>query len=195
MSHVITISREFGSGGRELGLRLAEKLGIPFYDKELIYVAAKESDIAEDVFHEYEESVDHVEIPAYTPFSNIYQVPMSDQIFLAQGRAIKKLAGEGPCVIVGRCADMVLEDSVNLFICAPMKRRLERMLTIEKGAEPREMERRIREIDRKRKDYYQYYTGNTWGRAPHYDLCLNTGKAGIAGCLETVLAYLDTLEK
>ena len=136
-----------------------------------------------------------MEIPAYTPFSNIYQVPMSDQIFLAQGRAIKKLAGEGPCVIVGRCADMVLEDSVNLFICAPMKKRLERMLTIEKGAEPREMERRIREIDRKRKDYYQYYTGNTWGRAPHYDLCLNTGKAGIAGCLETVLAYLDTLEK
>lgn len=193
MSHVITISREFGSGGRELGLKLAEKLGIPFYDKELIYLAAKESNISEEVFHKYEESLDSIVVPKYSPFSSIYQVPMSDQIFVAQSNVIRKLALNGPCVIVGRCADMVLEDSVNLFICAPFKKRLERLMTIDPSTEEKEMERKVREIDRKRKDYYQYYTGNTWGRAPHYDLCLNTGKSGIQGCLKTVLAYLETL--
>lgn len=194
MSQVITISREFGSGGREIGFRLAERLGIPFYDKELITVAAENSDIAESAFHEHDEII--AECPDYVsllPFSPIYQVPMSDQLFVEQSKVIRQLAEKGPCVIVGRCADMILENSVNLFICAKMKKRIERLMKLETGVEPGQLEEKIREIDRKRKNYYQYFTGNTWGKAQNYQLCLDSGRAGIDGCINAVCAYLEAL--
>lgn len=197
MDKVITISREFGSGGRELGIKLAESLGIPFYDKELIFMAAEESDMAEDAVLHYDEHLPFIEEPLdrqfYSPFSSVYQVTMSDQIFLAQSRVIRKLAEKGPCVIVGRCADMVLEDSINLFLYARMKQRIKRMNSLETGVDPEKMEGRIREVDRKRKDYYQYYTGNEWGKAQNYHLCLESGLVGVEGCLKAVLAYLENL--
>ena len=195
MDKVITISREFGSGGRELGVKLADKLGIPFYDKELISMAADDINIAEDAFQHYDEHIvvhDPLDRQYYHAFSDVYQIPMSDQIFVAQSNVIRRLAGHGPCIIVGRCADMILTDSLNLFIYAKMKDRIRRMLELESEAESdgKEMERRIREVDRKRKEYYQYYTGNTWGRAQNYHLCLDSGPVGVEGCLRAVLAYL-----
>lgn len=168
MDKVITVSREFGSGGRELGVRLAEHFGIPFYDKELISMAADHADMAETAFQHYDEKLPDMHDPLdrhyYNPFSAVYKVPMSDQIFVAQSSFIRRLAEQGPCVIVGRCADRVLTDSVNLFIYAKMKDRVTRMVSLEPEADPQEMEKRIREVDRKRKDYYQYYTGAQWGR-------------------------------
>ena len=195
MDKVITISREFGSGGRELGVKLADKLGIPFYDKELISMAADDINIAEDAFQHYDEHIvvhDPLDRQFYHAFSEVYQIPMSDQIFVAQSNVIRRLASYGPCIIVGRCADMILTDSLNLFIYAKMKDRIRRMLELESEAESdgKEMERRIREVDRKRKEYYQYYTGNTWGRAQNYHLCLDSGPVGVEGCLRAVLAYL-----
>lgn len=195
MDKVITISREFGSGGRELGMKLADKLGIPFYDKELISMAADDINIAEDAFQHYDEHIvvhDPLDRQFYHAFSEVYQIPMSDQIFVAQSNVIRRLASYGPCIIVGRCADMILTDSLNLFIYAKMKDRIRRMLELESEAESdgKEMERRIREVDRKRKEYYQYYTGNTWGRAQNYHLCLDSGPVGVEGCLRAVLAYL-----
>ena len=195
MEKVITISREFGSGGRELGVKLADKLGIPFYDKELISMAADDINIAEDAFQHYDEHIvvhDPLDRQFYHAFSEVYQIPMSDQIFVAQSNVIRRLASYGPCIIVGRCADMILTDSLNLFIYAKMKDRIRRMLELESEAESdgKEMERRIREVDRKRKEYYQYYTGNTWGRAQNYHLCLDSGPVGVEGCLRAVLAYL-----
>ena len=195
MDKVITISREFGSGGRELGVKLADKLGIPFYDKELISMAADDINIAEDAFQHYDEHIvvhDPLDRQFYHAFSEVYQIPMSDQIFVAQSNVIRRLASYGPCIIVGRCADMILTDSLNLFIYAKMKDRIRRMLELESEAESdgKEMERRIREVDRKRKEYYQYYTGNTWGRAQNYHLCLDSGPVGLEGCLRAVLAYL-----
>ena len=195
MDKVITISREFGSGGRELGVKLADKLGIPFYDKELISMAADDINIAEDAFQHYDEHIvvhDPLDRQLYHAFSEVYQIPMSDQIFVAQSNVIRRLASYGPCIIVGRCADMILTDSLNLFIYAKMKDRIRRMLELESEAESdgKEMERRIREVDRKRKEYYQYYTGNTWGRAQNYHLCLDSGPVGVEGCLRAVLAYL-----
>ena len=198
MDRVITVSREFGSGGRELGVKLAEALEIPFYDKELISMAADDIDIAEEAFRRYDEHVvveDPLDRRFYHSFSDIYTVPMSDQIFVAQSNVIRRLASHGPCVIVGRCADMILEDSVNLFIYSKMKNRISRMLELEPGSDEREMERRIREVDRKRKDYYQYYTGNTWGRSQNYHLCLDSGLVGVNGCLGAVLAYLEELRE
>ena len=195
MDKVITISREFGSGGRELGVKLADKLGIPFYDKELISMAADDINIAEDASQHYDEHIvvhDPLDRQFYHAFSEVYQIPMSDQIFVAQSNVIRRLASYGPCIIVGRCADMILTDSLNLFIYAKMKDRIRRMLELESEAESdgKEMERRIREVDRKRKEYYQYYTGNTWGRAQNYHLCLDSGPVGVEGCLRAVLAYL-----
>ena len=195
MDKVITISREFGSGGRELGVKLADKLGIPFYDKELISMAADDINIAEDAFQHYDEHIvvhDPLDRQFYHAFSEVYQIPMSDQIFVAQSNVIRRLASYGPCIIVGRCADMILTDSLNLFIYAKMKDRIRRMLELESEAESdgKEMERRIREVDRKRKEYYQYYTGNTWGSAQNYHLSLASGPVGVEGCLRAVLAYL-----
>ena len=131
---------------------------------------------------------------SYTPFSAVYEIPMSDQVFLEQSRIIRKLAAKEPCVIVGRCADRVLEDSINLFIYARMNKRIERLLTMESEMDSEKMESKIREIDRKRKDYYQYYTGSTWGRAQNYDLCLDSGKIGIKSTVNIILSYLEALD-
>ncbi len=195
LEKVITISREFGSGGRELGMKMAEKLGIPFYDKELISLSAEESDLPEDAFLHYDEYIpalqESLKQHVYSPFSSLYEVSVSDQIFLAQSRVIRRLAEQGPCIIVGRCADRVLENSLNLFVYAKMENRLKRMNSLSTGVDPELMENRIREVDKKRRDYYQYYTGNEWGKAQNYHLCLESGVAGIDGSLNAVLAYLD----
>ena len=134
MNKVITVSREFGSGGRELGVKLAEALGIPFYDKELISMAADDINIAEEAFRKYDEHViedDPLDHKIHHSFSELYKVPMSDQIFVAQSNVIRRLASHGPCVIVGRCADMILEDSVNIFIYSKMKQRVKRLMELE----------------------------------------------------------------
>ena len=198
MTKIITISREFGSGGRELGRRLADRLGIPFYDKELIRMAADDIDIEEHIFEMYDYAFMEKKEVEYTPFSSIYEVPMSDQTFMAQSRVIRRLAQHGPCVIVGRCADMVLKDEqcLNLFIYASFKKRVQRLMTRENlpETELRQMERRVREIDRKRRDYYQYYTGNEWGKPQNYHLCLDSHKAGMDACIDAAIAYMAHLD-
>ncbi len=198
MTKVITISREFGSGGRELGRRLADRLGIPFYDKDLIRMAADDIDIAEHIFEMYDAAFMEKKEVEYTPFSSVYEVPMSDQIFMAQSRVIRRLAHHGPCVIVGRCADMVLKDELclNLFIYASFKSRVRRLMDREQlpDSELRQMERRVREIDQKRRDYYQYYTGNEWGKPQNYHLCLDSHKAGMDACTDVIMAYVAHLD-
>ena len=158
-----------------MGVKLADKLGIPFYDKELISMAADDINIAEEAFRHYDEHIvvyDPLDRQYYHAFSDVYQIPMSDQIFVAQSNVIRRLTSHGPCIIVGRCADMILTDSLNIFIYAKMKYRIKRMLELESEAESdgKEMERRIREVDRKRKEYYQYYTA-TPGDVPRITIC------------------------
>ena len=200
MSRVITISREFGSGGREVGFRLAEKLGIPFYDKEIISMAAEDSNISEEVFHSHDEvignkeRIDH-DYVSVNPFSPLYEVPVSDQVFMAQSQIIKKLAQEGPCVIIGRCSDILVEDGFHVFICAGMKKRLERMLALEPQESAKNMENRMRQIDQKRRDYYQYYSGNEWGNPRNYHLSLNSGKLGIERCVDIIMESLKLYEQ
>ncbi|MGN0159420.1 MAG: AAA family ATPase [Brotaphodocola sp.] len=196
MRKVITISREFGSGGREIGFRLAEKLGIPFYDKELISMASEDSDIPEEVFRANDEvikkmeRVDH-EYVSVNPFSPIYEIPTSDQIFMVQSQMIKKLAQKGPCVLIGRCSDLVVEDAFHVFICSTMKNRVERILRLQPDENPKKLESKIRGIDQKRRDYYQYYSGNEWGNPRNYHLSLNSAKVGIEQCVEMIAACLE----
>lgn len=192
MNKVITISREFGSGGREIGFCLSEKLGIPFYDKEIISLAAEDSDIAEEAFRANDEIIgrkvrtEHEYVSA-NPFSPLYEIPVSDQIFLAQSQLIRKLANQGPCVIIGRCSDIIVEDGFNVFICAGMKKRVERMQQLKPGDTAKKLEARMREIDTKRRDYYQYYSGNEWGNPCNYHLCLNSGRLGVERCVEIIV--------
>lgn len=199
MSKVITISREFGSGGREIGFRLAEKLGIPFYDKEIISLAAEDSNIAEEAFHAHDEVIGRQvrvdqEYVSVNPFSPLYEVPVSDQVFMVQSQMIRKLEQEGPCVIIGRCSDIIVEDGFHVFICASMKKRVERMLGLENDTDAKKMETRIREIDRKRRDYYQYYSGNEWGSPKNYHLSLNSGKLGVETCVDIIAESLHHLK-
>ena len=196
MKRVITISRELGSGGREIGFCLAEKLGIPFYDKEIISMAAADSNIAEDVFHAHEEVLRHQEqtdhqYVSVNPFSVLYEVPVQDQLFMAQSQIIRRLEQAGPCVIIGRCSDIVVEDGFHVFICASMKKRAERMQQLKALESVKKMESRIREIDQRRRDYYQEYSGNEWGNPRNYHLCLNSGKLGMERCVDMILACLN----
>ena len=193
MNKVITISREFGSGGREIGIKLAEKLNIPFYDKELISMAAKQSSFAEHVLESAEEKAP--DFFAYSVYS-VYSMPMSDQVFLMQSKIIKQLAEKGPCIIVGRCADYVLKEmgSVNIFIYADIKSRIERKIKQNIGVAPEKMEEHIRSVDKKRKKYYTHYTGQNWGLAENHHLCVNSTEIGIDGCVEVILSYLSQLK-
>lgn len=198
MSKVITISREFGSGGREIGHRLAKKLGIPFYDRELIAMAAKDSNISEELFHANDEVIGEKErtrneYAAMDPLSDRYEIPVSDQLFFIQSKVIRQLSQRGPCVMIGRCSDVIVEDPFQVFICSSLKKRVERLLSMEEDASAvkvKELEARIRAIDAKRRDYYQYYSGNEWGKPKNYHLCLNSGKLGIDACVEIIAASL-----
>ena len=197
MTKIITISREFGSGGRQIGQMLAGKLGIPFYDKELIKMAADDIDIEEHIFEMYDQAFMDKHETVHDILTYTYEVPMSDQIFMAQSRVIHRLAQHGPCVIVGRCADMVLKDEqcLHLYFYASLKKRVQRLLELDGLSEEnaKQVEQKVREVDQKRKDYYQYYTGNEWGKPKNYHLCLDSLKAGMDACVAAVTAYMAHL--
>ena len=201
MDLVITMSREFGSGGREVGKKLADRLGIPFYDKELLEIASKESGICRELFDRNDEAYTNSFL--YSLVVGNYPVgsdgriepemPINQRIFLAQFDTIKHIASQGPCVIVGRCADYVLkseENVVNFFINgnkAEKKRRILERYDIEKN----KVEDFIKKTDKRRASYYNYYTDMKWGEPKNFDLCINTSKTGIDGAVELMLAYLD----
>lgn len=198
MNRVISISRECGSGGREIGYRLAKKLGIPFYDKELIDMAAEDSNISPEFFHANDEVIAKKERTddAYAPINPLsvpYEIPVSDQLFVIQTKIIKQLAQNGPCVIIGRCSDVIVEDSFKVFICASLKKRAARLMNHEENAKTdiRKIESQIRAIDKKRRDYYQYYSGNEWGKPKNYDLCLNSGSLGINRCVDLIAGLVS----
>ena len=191
MNKVITISRQFGSGGREFGIKLANALGLPFYDKELISMAAEDSNLSAEFMRHHEESAPG--LLSRTLYS-YYQMPMTDQIYIAQSNLIKRLAQEGPCVIIGRCSDVILEDSVKIYVHAPLAKRVERKLAMDTGVSAEKMEDHIRATDKKRKKYYEYYTDQKWGMAENHNLCLDSGLIGVDGCVETALTYLSKLK-
>ena len=196
---VITIARQFGSGGREIGERLAEKLEIPFYDKSLIHLAAEESGINEDLFDYADEKKIHGFWTAAAGNTAIYgnrislfnEMPMNDKLFLIQSNIIRKLAENGPCVIVGRCADYILSGRHNLvtvFIHANERERLHRVVHSYKTAEKDAADVLVK-TDKKRAAYYNYYSGGKWGRADNYDLSINSSSIGINGGVDLIIDF------
>ena len=195
MNRVITIGRQYGSGGHEIGMKLAERLGIPFYDNELIELAAKESNLSEKFFEQVEDQAPPSRF--FRPPYMVYQMPMSDQVFIAQSKVIKLLADKGPCVIVGRCANYVLKDYpiFSVFIHAPLKDRIQRKLAMNIDVPEEKMEAHIKTVDKNRKKYYHYYTDWIWDSATSYDLCINSGELGVDGCVELIVESLKRFEK
>ena len=202
-NYVISISREFGSGGRLIGKKLAAKLGIPCYDRTIIQKTAEKSGLSPDFIARAEErarSRFHLTIApigiGVPTFAN-QGIPVSHQAFFAQADVIRELADQGPCVIVGRCSDYVLGDRpecVKVFVHADMPSRVERC--VEEYHIPSDrMEERITQMDRGRANYYNYYTGHTWGEMRRYDLTLNSSTTGIDGAVELIADLLRHREE
>lgn len=191
MNRVITISRQYGSGGRELGEKLAKRLGIPFYDKELINMIAKEGNIETAVLEAYDEVAPDFDNYSLRDVPPDYQIAQTQKLYAAQCRVISDLAAKGPCVMVGRCADAILADAVRIFVYADMERRKDRIAGLFPELSRDQVGKRIVTVDKKRKEYHEYYSTKDWGEMEGYDLCLNTGRTGVDGCLEAALAYME----
>lgn len=205
MKTIITISRQFGSGGREIGKTLSEQLGIPFYDKELLEMASKESGICQDLFVQNDETYTNSFLfslvmgnyPVTADGRINPDMPLNHKIFLAQFDTIKKIAQKGPCVIVGRCADYVLKNEpnvVNFFISGNTYEKKARILE-RYDIEKNKVEDFIKKTDKRRASYYNYYTDMKWGEAKNYDLCINSSKTGIQGAVDIMKAYIEIAEK
>ena len=202
MNTVITIGRQFGSGGREIGEKLASKLGVDFYDKELLKRAAKESGICPELFENNDEKptssfLYNLVTDTYSfGFSSPYvEMPISHKVFLAQFDTIKKIASEGPCVIVGRCADYALsefDNTLSVFINAPLEYKIARLKErFPDIKDDEKLEDMIVKADKSRASYYNYYSSKKWGRASTYDLCINSSVLGIDGTVDFIKEFID----
>ncbi len=203
-NRVITIGRQFGSGGREIGEQLAKELGIPLYDKEILAHAAKQSGLHIGLFEKNDEKKTSSLLYTLATNSYFYGASLSSaehaigtQLYVAQVNAIKSLAEAGDCVMVGRCADYFLKkdfDLTSVFIRADQPARIERIMrrygVAEKNA--RDM---IKKIDKSRASYYNSVTGDKWGDSMIYDLCFNSTALGIDGSVALIRAYLDAKKK
>ena len=195
---IITISREFGSGGRESGQIVAQKLNIPYYDNALITIAAKKSGFVEELFEQADQKPTGSLLYSLSMFGagmSSVELPLNDKIFLIQSDIIKEVAAQGPCVVVGRCADYVLretENVVNFFLYGSIEARTafairEHDFTSEKAAEA------VKKFDKRRASYYHYYTGKKWGEAQNYHLCMDTTNLTPEKTAEIILKYVDLL--
>ena len=203
-SSIITIGRQYGSAGRQIGQDVARYFGITCYDKELLEHAANDSGICKEVFENHDEKPANSFL--YSLVMDTYSfgfsstgftdMPMNHKVFLAQFDAIKKLAGEGPCVMVGRCADYALSDNQNLFsifIHADLDKRIQHI--VQKYAKtPKDAKDMILKTDKSRSNYYNYYTNKKWGEASGYSLSIDSGKLGIDGTVKAIVEAIKIFD-
>ncbi len=186
MNKIITIGREFGSGGRELGRRIAEELKIEYYDKEIMTEIAKNTSLSEEYIKQVTEHKPHNLFPITIGQSMIgtgdYYLQQIQSVHNAQSDIIKDLAKKSSCVIVGRCADYILKDELDMrvyriFVYADIEKRIARCAernADKEGLTEKEIKKQILEIDKNRAKYYEYYTGQKWGDRKNYEICINT---------------------
>ena len=197
---IITISREFGSGGMRVGELLAKELDIPFYDKAIINMAADKSGLSAGFIEKSDENIPsgffhNLKYASYSSFDTVsyYDAPVTDKVFFAQSSVIKEIAAQGSCVIVGRCADYILRgepELVRVFIRGSLDDRVRRAverydLPGEKAAD------KIRKIDKRRANYYNYYTSREWGSLDNFDLVINTSFTGVNGAVAVIKSMLN----
>ena len=205
MNTVITIGRQFGSAGREIGEKVADYFGIKCYDKELLTRAAKESGFCEEMIQNHDERptssfLYNLVMDTYSfgyNASSFVDMPISHKVFLAQFDTIKKIASEGPCIIVGRCADYALAEFKNvlhLFIYADEATKVKRIMEKYSLTEQKARDMIIKK-DKQRQSYYNYYSSKKWGRADSYDLCINSSVLGVEGTVKLIAQYVEDFEK
>jgi len=205
MNTIITIGRQFGSAGREIGQKVAAYFDIPCYDKELLSRAAKESGYCEEMIETHDERptnsfLYNLVMDTYSfgyNASSFMDMPISHKIFLAQFDTIKKMASEGPCVMVGRCADYALSDydnCINLFIYGNEDKKVKRIMEKYNLTESKAKDMIIKK-DKQRQSYYNYYSSKKWGRADSYDLCINSSLLGIEGTVKLIIQAVEDFEE
>lgn len=198
---VITIARQYGSGGRTIGQMLSEELGIPYYDKELLKKASEDSGIHERLFAGADEKLKNSPLLRIT--KKVYQGQLippesggftsTENLFNYQAKVIKELAEEESCIIIGRCADYVLRDYDNVlsvFVHAPEAYCIEQAKA-KLSMPDKEIRKYIQKTDKERAEYYKHYTGREWTDARNYDLCLDSSKLGMQKCIEEIKAYMQ----
>jgi len=204
MNTVITIGRQYGSGGREIGKKLAEYFDIAYYDNELLSRAAKESGFCEEMLENHDERptssfLYNLVMDTYSfgyNASHFVDMPIIHKVFLAQFDTIKKIASEGPCVIVGRCADYALNDMkncVHIFIYGDEDTKVKRIMKKYDMDAAKAKDTCIKK-DRQRQSYYNYYSSKKWGRADSYDLCINSSVLGVEGTVKLLTQYIEDFE-
>lgn len=204
-NQIITIGREFGSGGQYVGEELAKRLGVRLYDKELLQQAAKESGFCEEIFESHDEKptnsflyslvMDTYSANGYSTASFL-DMPLNHKVFLAQFETIKKIAERESCVIVGRCADYALANHpncINVFVKADMDDRVKLVAKRANLTESKAKDMIIKQ-DKQRASYYNYYTSKKWGDSKSYNLCLDSSKLGIEGCVEMILKFKEIMD-
>lgn len=192
MSKIITISRQYGSGGSEIGKKISKILDIPYYDKTIIDVTAKESGFDPSYIERVEQSTT-TSFLYNLAMNGMYMQPLTDQLFAAEAKVIKALADKGPCVIVGRCADYILREyynSFNVFVYSSDKFRISRITEYD-GLTEQEASDIIKQKDKARRRHYKYYTERNWGDASNYDICVNTQSCGIEASAEIIAKLAD----
>lgn len=207
MKNIITISREYCSGGHTIGQLLAKELNIPFYDKEIIDMTAQQSGLSADYIKNNEQNLSSGWLytlllgasyaspgsSSFNPNNHLQNTPLADQVFNAQRKVIVDLAKKGPCVIVGRCSDYILKhsdeidkkDLLNVFIYAPIEDKVKRGIE-EKRLDPSKAEKEIKLVDKRRANHYNTFTERTWGNRSHYDLLLNSSLLGLKGSAKLI---------
>lgn len=202
MSMVITIGRRYGSGGKDVGQLIAKALDIPFYNKELVDMAANKGNISAEAVKEADEKATNSFLYSlvngnYTMSGApvYYEMPVNDKLFIAQSEVIKELAHKSPCVIVGRCADYVLREEKNVDVCSvfvygSLDYRVGRVMEAYPNLSTAKARDRVVKTDKQRRTYYDYYSDGDWGIMENYDVCLNTEALGIEGAANMVIEYL-----
>lgn len=205
MLPVITISRQFGSGGHEVGERLARELGVPFYDKALIAMAAKQSGLSEEVFANADEKATSSLLYSMVMGSysfgarvpGINEMPINDKLFIIQSDIIKKAAAEGPCVVIGRCADYILrehENCLNVFIHANKEERVRRSIA-KKDCEERKASDFVTKKDKQRANYYNFYSNKRWDDLQNYDITIDTSRFTIDQAVALLIDAAHNLDR
>jgi cytidylate kinase len=205
MNTIITLGRQLGSNGRIIGKQLAERLGYKFYDKEIIARVAKENGLSEAVFEELDEkptsSLLYSLVMGVQSTKGLYyqynDFLNGDNLFRLQADLIRKISAEGPCVIVGRCADYILRENpylIKLFLCADTESRIKTLMKRDNMSE-KDAKSAVIKADKRRANYYNFYTNNKWGDVNNYNLCLDTSSLSDEACVELLLSYIKEKEK
>ena len=204
-NNIITITRQYGSGGHNIGKALSERLDIPFYDKELISLAAKESGISPEVFENVDEKATKsllysLSLGLYNygnGFSSMGDLPVNDKLYILQHKIIKQLAEKENFVVVGRCADYVLKDNpklVKVYIYADLDKRIKRAVD-RQDIDPARAKQAVLKADKNRANYYSFYSGKKWGLADNYDLCINSTALSTEQAVDIICEYLNIINK